>query len=613
MANIKEAIEYAKKNPTSPYAVELRKRIESGQMNKELTEVGITPPSPDAEPASPTIGGRIKEGFEDFTGIGKDIAESSQKRADNIDEIRTAMQNGEQGKLRSILQTVGQLAGAGADAIGATFKGAANMLLSDATEKKVTEVVGKLGSKVMENPGVQNVVKWYDALPPEKQRDIDAAGGVVSLVTNFIGGEVAGRGGTLLKEAGETGLDVTRRAVTQTVKNAPRIASEGVDTVLAGVKKTGSLLQEGTRTLAEKSGSKVLKDLAGPEVADAVKVSLNPAEALKDTAQDVLVSVKQGDNRILKKLSELTPEEKGLVQAETKENFESFLKQAELFKKDRSVPDGSPVEIVGKRTDKALDLVQKERQSVGSQMGAIEQKYLENPLAVDEKTLGVFSDVIKNFENKKFGVDTGGGPVVRKLVEDFDALEQGGATVGERLQFVRDWQQYLRDSKDPFGNFKENASANMRIEKAINAMRDETVDHISQIDEGYRGLRKQYAEYINLEDIGDSLLGKEGAYGERIKGAATVKRAIQSNSDAGARQFLTKLKEITGYDAIKEGDVALTAMDLVGDYQGLSLLNILNEGKPGIVKSVLEKVRDILVGTDKKRVEEYIRKLEAKK
>lgn len=597
MAGIREAIEYAKQNPNTPFANELRKRIESGQMNKELTDAGMTPPNPEANPVKPTVGERIKEGFEDFTGIGKDIAESSQKRADKIDEIRGAMERGEQGNLRSILQTVGQLAGAGADAIGATFKGAANLLLSDSTEKKVTEVVGKLGKKVMENPGVQNVVKWYDELSPEQQRDIDAVGGVVSLVTNFIGGEAASRGGTLLKEAGESGLDITRRTVTNAAKNIATKADEATQTVLAGPRR-------------------VLKDIAGPEVSDAAKVSLNPMEALKDTGQDILVSVKSteaGKPNVLKKLSELTPEEKNLVQAETKENFDAFMEQAKKFKNSRDVEGGSPVEIVGKRADDALEVADKQRQAVGKQMGEIELKYLENPLNVDDKTLGVFSDVIKNFENKKFGVDTGGGPVVRKLVEDFDALTQNGATVGERLEFVRNWQQYLRDSKDAFGNYKENATANMRIEKAVNAMRDETVDYITDLDEAYRGLRKQYAEHLKLQEIGDSLLGKEGAYGERIKGAATVKRAIQSNSDAGARQFLVKLRELTGYDAIKEGDVALTAMDLVGDYQGLSLLNVLNEGKGGVIKQVLEKLRDIAVGSDKKRVEEYIRKLETEK
>ena len=558
--------------------------------------------------------GLLKDAAKDFFNIGEDIANNSQKRADNIDEIRTAMQNGEQGKLRSLLQVVGQLAGAGADAIGAVAEGAVKLVLPPSAEAKVKDVVAQFGKAVAERPEVQKVMKWYGELPPEKQRDIDAAGGVVSLVTNFLGGEVASKGGSVLKEATESGIGATRRAVTEGIVATKKTAGEAFDTILSSPKKLGDVVQDATRAGAGKSGIKALEDLAGPEVSDATKVSLNPMEALKNTGQDVLVSVKNAEGKnVVKKLSELLPEEKVAVQAETKENLESFVKQAELFKRDRSVAEGSPVEIVGRRTDQALEVADKQRQGIGSQMGEIEQKYVNNPLNVSEKTLGEFTDVIKNFENKKFGVDTGGGPVVRKLVEDFDALEQGGATVGERLQFVRDWQQYLRDSKDPFGNFKENASANMRIEKAINTIKNETVDHISEVDEAYKGLRKQYAEHIQLQDIGDALLGKEGAYGDRIKGAATVKRAIQSNSDAGARQFLSKLKEVTGYDAIKEGDVALTAMDLVGDYQGLSLLNILNEGKGGVAKRVLEKVRDLVVGTDKKRVEEYIKKLETTK
>ncbi len=535
--------------------------------------------------------GLIKDAANDFFDIGKDIAKDSQKRADNIGEIRTAMQNGEQGKLRSLLQVVGQLAGAGADAIGDTFKGAVKIVLPPSAEKKVKEVIGQFGEAVAARPEVQNVLKWYGELDPKHQRDIDAAGGVVSLVSNFIGGEVATKGGTVLKEATEAGVGATRRAVTDLAGTAVKKTGGVVDTVLS-------------------KGKGLLDDFRSPDVSDATKVSLNPEEALKNTGQDILVSVKQAEGKpnVLKKLSTLTPEEKAAVQADTKENLDQFTKQAELFKKDRSVPEGSPVEIVGKRADEALSVADKQRQAVGKEMGTIEEKYLVNPLPVSEDTLKTFSDVIKNFENPKFGVSNQNAPIVKKLVEDFDALEQGGATIGERLEMVRSWQQYLRDSKDAFGNFKENATVNSRIEQAVNKMRNETVDHISEINPEYKTLRRQYAEHLQLQDIGDALMGKEGALGERIKGAATVKRAIQSNSDAGARQFLTKLKEITGYDAIKEGDVALTAMENVGDYQGLSLLNIINEGKGGLFKRAVEKVRDVLVGTDKERVEKYIKK-----
>lgn len=42
MANIQEAIQYAKSNPNTEFATELRRRIESGQMNNELQSAGLT-------------------------------------------------------------------------------------------------------------------------------------------------------------------------------------------------------------------------------------------------------------------------------------------------------------------------------------------------------------------------------------------------------------------------------------------------------------------------------------------------------------------------------------------------------------------------------------------
>lgn len=541
--------------------------------------------------------GIVKDTVNDVLDVGKGFAADAKKRFDNIDEIRTALNNGDQGHLRSILQTVGQLAGAGADAIGQVVKGAVKVVLPPAAEKAVKDVVGQFGKKVAEDPGVQSIMSWYSELPEASKRDIDAVGGVVNLVSNFVGGEVASKGGSLAAEAASKGINVARTAA----EDAAITAAKGVQ------KATGSV---GDTILAPVT--KAIDAVTGPDVADAVKVSLNPEKALKGTGQDILVSVKQttkdGEKLTLKKLSELTPEEKVAVQADTAKNLDDFTKQAELFKKDRSVPEGSPVEIVGKRTDQALEVADSQRKSVGAEMGKIEEKYLANPLPVQDDTLKTFSDVIKNFENPKYGVSTQDAPLVRKLVQDFDALEKGGATIGERLEMVRAWQQYLRDARDAFGNFKENATVNSRIEQAVNKMRNETVDHISDIDKGYKTLRQQYAQHVELQKIGDSLLGKDGALGERIKGAATVKRAIQSNSDAGARQFLTKLKEVTGYDAIKEGDVALTAMENVGDYQGLSLLNIINEGKGGIVRRVAEGARNLLVGDDASRVAKYVKK-----
>lgn len=399
-----------------------------------------------------------------------------------------------------------------------------------------------------------------------------------------------------------------------TAETVGGIVLGAVDTLGAGELVSGSAkavkggvgaIKNGTskiKTTVEDAGSSFLRRLQQPDVSEATKVSLNPKEALKDSTQDIQISV----GGKLKPLSEVTINESTKLKSGTKRNIDSFTKQAEKFSKDRSTPGGSPVEIVGSRTDKALDFADRKRQIVGKKMGEIEDRFADQVVPIKESTFKQFADVVDYAKNPKYGVSNQNAPTVGKFIDDFDTLNKEGLTVAERNNFVRRWQEYLQDAKDPFGNFKENATANTKIQNAVSKLKNETVESIS--DKTYRNLRKQYAEYKKLEEIGNQLLGRDGLLGERIKGAATIKRAIQSNSDAGARQFLIKLRDLTGYDAIKEGDLALTAMENVGDYQGLNLLNIIKEGKSGIINRALEKGQDLLVGDKSARVIKYINK-----
>lgn len=375
------------------------------------------------------------------------------------------------------------------------------------------------------------------------------------------------------------------------------------DIAQSGVNKTIDVAQKGVETITTKA-TDVIDRISSPNVSDATRVSLNPVEALKGTGQDMRVTV-GGKSKMV---SELTPDEISKLKVSTGKSIDTFTEQAKLFKNDRSVAKGSPVEVVGSRTDNALQFADKKRQAIGQRMGEIETKYADEIIPNKPETIQVFND-IKDLANKpSYGAKLNDSPLVQKLIEDFDTLAQNGLSIAERNKFVRSWDSVIRDAKDAFGNFKENGSVYTKIQNAVNKVKDETVTNLTNKDNIYRGLRSKYAEHIKLQDFGDALLGKDGALGERIKGAATVKRAIQSNSDAGARQFLAKLKEITGYDAIRDGDLALTAMKNVGDYQGLSLLNILQEGKGGIIKSVLEKGQDMLVGNEAKRVKKFIKK-----
>lgn len=188
---------------------------------------------PQTERPKPTFKEKINEAFGDIEQVGTDVAESAMKRSQNIQEIDQAYINGEQGRLRSIGQTVGQLAGAGADAITAVGKGAVNVFLSDKSEKAVTDVIGKFGTKVMANPKVQEIVNKYNSLPEEQQRDIDAVGGVVDLVSNFIGGGAVSKGG----ELASTGLKSTGKVLGDVIDTASTTLKETTQSIVPATKE----------------------------------------------------------------------------------------------------------------------------------------------------------------------------------------------------------------------------------------------------------------------------------------------------------------------------------------------------------------------------------------
>lgn len=70
MADIKQAIEYAKNNPDTPYATELRRRMESGMLNVELQQAGLQTFETKAQPVE-NQGGKGIGGI--ATGIGKGV------------------------------------------------------------------------------------------------------------------------------------------------------------------------------------------------------------------------------------------------------------------------------------------------------------------------------------------------------------------------------------------------------------------------------------------------------------------------------------------------------------------------------------------------------------
>ncbi|MED5668510.1 hypothetical protein VZ145_23255, partial [Enterobacter hormaechei] len=88
------------------------------------------------------------------------------------------------------------------------------------------------------------------------------------------------------------------------------------------------------------------------------------------------------------------------------------------------------------------------------------------------------------------------------------------------------WARYIEDQKDKFGDFTSNKSANLQIERVIRSIKEDARKVLADNNESYRTLVQGYAKTSRFGEEAKRLLGQEGLYGDSIKGAATVKRAI---------------------------------------------------------------------------------------
>lgn len=391
-----------------------------------------------------------------------------------------------------------------------------------------------------------------------------------------------------------------------------------VNAAKAGVAGTAKLVAKGAKpvtNLAAK-GAETIKSTAdeslfAPTAEEATKTSLNP---FIDNVAEVSIPVKSegGTTKyIVKNAKDATPEEVSAYKEEAGSLYSTFTEQAKKFMKERTVEGGSPVEQVGQKTDKFVADVAKLRKNVGKQMGKIEDA-AENVQVPFNKSQTVQDFVLETADalkgGAKYGPDAGITKEIQKLSDDILRLEKSGGSVKDTLNMTRKWARYLEDQKDKFGDFTANKGANAQIERVIKSIKDDARDVLSENNDTYRTLVEGYRRTSRFGEEAKRLLGQEGLYGDSIKGAATVKRAIQSNSDAGARQFLKTLRDITGYDAIKEGDIALKAMKDVGDYQGLSLLNVLSDVQGGLIGTAKNIAKRTLTPKESTKVKKYINK-----
>lgn len=549
--------------------------------------------------------GLVVEGFNDqkapeqkgfFGRVGDALGERVDQFSQGIDKFgdyNQAVRDGASSKeqFKNLASGTAKIASSIAGGIGDVVGESINQADQTITGGQVTQAIGGAVKDFMDSKAGQQIQGAYNTYVPEGSvtRDVvEAVGNVASAIPLV---KTAGTAVKLAQKVAKTGYNMatlTTDMVTSAGKVATRVGTEA---------PVGSPMR------------KVAEDFFKPTADEATLTSLNPF--LVDKTK---VSIPIGDNKyIVKEIGKdtITAEEKALVKADILNRYETYYQKSKEFMKDPERSAGyTSIDTVGQNIDKYVDVANKIRRETGKRMGEIEKNAKD--LNVDLTNTGSLQEFVNTVADMKGATRFAGAeklsPEMKTFLKDLNTLQQKGASVKNVLNFTRDWSNKLEDLKDNFGGFTKDKRTLTNIERMVGDIKNQARNTLSEQDATYRELVDTYRQTSQLREEANRLLGKDGMYGDTVRGASTAKRAVKSVSDAGSRQFLLKLKELTGYDGMADARIALQAMEDAGDFKGLSLLEILKDGKKGVVSNAVEYAGEKIKGTNKSRVQNYINK-----
>lgn len=176
-----------------------------------------------AQPEKQGILQGIKNNFNDIVGdfaeTGEDIVSNTMNRSQNIQDLETSLQSGERAYIPTKLKQAGQAMGSGADLIGAGIKGLVKVALPPKLEDKVRGAIGKVGEVIGETGIPEKANEIYNSLSEPEQEAVDAAGGMVSLLSEFVGAGVAKQGAKATGQAATQVFSSVQDVATQTAKS----------------------------------------------------------------------------------------------------------------------------------------------------------------------------------------------------------------------------------------------------------------------------------------------------------------------------------------------------------------------------------------------------------
>lgn len=505
----------------------------------------------------------VKEAGEDLLGIGKDIYKSSSKRAENMGESDRAFRSGEQGLIATAFQKAGQKAGAGADAIGAVFKGGANFFLSDKTEKKITAGLGDVAQKALEIPEVQSMVTKYEALSPKQKRTVDAGGGIVALISEFLGGGIANKGVT-----------ASKRAV-GSIDNAIGQASKEWDSFMAS--KTSDVT-----TTPGKPAVSIEDALKSPEYG--ITKEIAGIKNIGDQSKFLTVPEKR-------KLLDIDPD-KG------NEYIDTLIKSEDSF--DNMTPFEKAVIDVEDVVNKYDSFVSDK----GSEIGAIKQKLASqkvNKADIDN----IISDVIKNLKAKGVSLKNGKFEITRGSnspfsAQDIKALNSEITDTLKNINKSSSMEQLLLgmerlDNKINFNTVESLTNSLQGVSKNVRAKLKSLRDKALSPEES-----KVFEDFSGAKAFIDDF--KKGNSENKIM---ALLNTVGTKRDIKIKRIADEIKRITGEDITDYAYLARILSESAGSQsRNRSLLNqyigeVASFSPAGVGMRAIEGIANKIINVDK--------------
>jgi len=262
---LKKALEFAKANPDHPDSVELRRRIESGQLNFELKALG-KPPVPiktpkidmgaamaaantatDVQTKMPEkaqsmkrddAGSDIKEGFKELQQVGPKRIQAASEDIKNMGDFETFGQGG--------FGVLAQGVGAFLDTAGIAAKTAAKVMMTPDQEAQWMRGLEKLAA----NPAIKTTTDLVaGAIDSIRESDPELASSIGDALTLS---ELLGMSSKPVTAGVKATVDAGKEAIT----TIPKIADAGQSMMRTGAREAGQVLDE---TLASRRASQLIK------------------------------------------------------------------------------------------------------------------------------------------------------------------------------------------------------------------------------------------------------------------------------------------------------------------------------------------------------------------